>query len=334
VTAVLKSLVLQTASVLQVTPSVAATVLAAYAALSLGTVLRLSLLAYERPEQRAARLASLRTWWILALACTLVVAVGRSAVAVLFAVASGLGFREYLALTAERRRDRVADFIAQAAIPVQYVWIALGYERLAWLFLPLGVGLLLPVRLVLTGATTGFVNDVSSLYWGLMLTGYFLSHTVMLVQLPPEANAIGSWAGWWLYLLLLTESNDIAQALWGRTLGRHKITPTVSPHKTWEGLVGGALTTVALSAVLAPLLTPFARMPATVPFQWAIVAGLLVAIGGFLGDVTMSAVKRDLGVKDSSHLLPGQGGMLDRIDSLTFTAPLMYYYVVVLTSAR
>jgi phosphatidate cytidylyltransferase len=102
--------------------------------------------------------------------------------------------------------------------------------------------------------------------------------------------------------------------------GRHKIIPKVSPNKTWEGFLGGLATTVGLAALLAPHLTPLSGVE-------SILAGLLIGCGGFIGDVTISALKRDIGVKDSGSLLPGHGGILDRIDSLTYTAPLLFHFV-------
>ena len=142
----------------------------------------------------------------------------------------------------------------------------------------------------------------------------------MFLALPETSNPVAGNAGWIVYLVLLTECNDIAQALWGRQLGRHKVTPHVSPNKTWEGLLLGIFTTILLAIALAPLLT-------SLPFVWSALAGALIGVSGFFGDITMSAVKRDVGIKDSSTLLPGQGGMLDRIDSLMFTAPVMFYFV-------
>jgi phosphatidate cytidylyltransferase len=94
----------------------------------------------------------------------------------------------------------------------------------------------------------------------------------------------------------------------------------VSPGKTTEGLVGGVATTLALALALAPWLTPFTR-------PQAVAAGLIIGVGGFVGDVVVSALKRDLGIKDSGTLLPGHGGILDRIDSLTYTAPLFFHLV-------
>jgi phosphatidate cytidylyltransferase len=103
-------------------------------------------------------------------------------------------------------------------------------------------------------------------------------------------------------------------------LGHRKVVPRVSPGKTVEGLLGGIAVTTALATTLAPLLTPFS------PIE-SLGAGLLVALAGFLGDVVVSALKRDLGRKDSGTAIPGHGGVLDRVDSLTMTAPLFFHYL-------
>jgi phosphatidate cytidylyltransferase len=161
-----------------------------------------------------------------------------------------------------------------------------------------------------------------------------------MVADPDVLNPVGGAVGWFIFLVLLTETNDIAQALVGRRVGAHSITPKVSPHKTWEGLVGGIGVTMAAAMALAPLLTPLtsATAPAwttldwLAPLVWPLAAGLAIALAGFLGDLNISAVKRDAGVKDSSHALPGMGGVLDRIDSLTLTAPVFYWLIVVPTS--
>lgn len=106
----------------------------------------------------------------------------------------------------------------------------------------------------------------------------------------------------------------------GKSCGRRKVVPKVSPGKTLEGLVGGVITTMIASLIIGPLLTPLNTLQ-------ALLAGLLIGISGFCGDVVMSAIKRDVGVKDSGKLLPGHGGLLDRIDSLIFTAPVFFYFI-------
>ena len=202
----------------------------------------------------------------------------------------------------------------------------------------MGLLLLLAARLVVRGKTTDYLATAGSLYWGVMLTVVCLSFAPMLLLLREESNSVAGPAGWFLYLVLLTQINDIAQALWGRAIGRHKITPIVSPNKTWEGFLLGMLTTIVLAVLLAGLLTrlaaplPFriAGQAISIPYLPALGAGLVISIAGFVGDINMSAVKRDLGVKDSGNLLPGQGGVLDRVDSLTFAAPAFFFYVYVI----
>jgi phosphatidate cytidylyltransferase len=136
--------------------------------------------------------------------------------------------------------------------------------------------------------------------------------------LPDEAQPGPGGAGLVLTLLILTQGNDVAQYCWGRMLGRRRIAPSVSPNKTVEGFLGGLLTTIVVAALLAPLLTPM-------PWTMALWVGALLAVMGFLGDLSVSAVKRDIGLKDTGNLIPGHGGILDRIDSLMFTAPLMFH---------
>jgi phosphatidate cytidylyltransferase len=163
-----------------------------------------------------------------------------------------------------------------------------------------------------------------------MLIVFGLSHVVVLTRLPPaaEAPAIEPVA-WCVYVILLTEVNDIAQALIGRRLGKHQMAPTFSPGKTWEGLAGGFIVTAGLALLLAPWLTSLTlARPTWLGSCLAVTAGAIISLCGLLGDLNMSGLKRESGVKDSSQLLPGMGGMIDRIDSLTLTAPAFYYFAL------
>ncbi|HDV7602633.1 TPA: phosphatidate cytidylyltransferase, partial [Escherichia coli] len=171
---------------------------------------------------------------------------------------------------------------------------------------------------VFVGDPSGFLHTVSAIFCGWIMTVFTLSHAAWLLMLP-TINIQGG-ALLVLFLLALTESNDIAQYLWGKFCGRRKVVPKVSPGKTLEGLVGGVITTMIASLIIGPLLTPLNTLQ-------VLLAGLLIGISGFCGDVVMSATKRDVGVKDSGKLLPGHGGLLDRIDSLIFTAPVFFYFI-------
>jgi phosphatidate cytidylyltransferase len=121
-----------------------------------------------------------------------------------------------------------------------------------------------------------------------------------------------------LYLVFAVELNDVAAFTCGRLFGRHPLRRTISPKKTWEGSLGA----LAVSLVL-PWLLHFS-FPHFGPLQ-CILTGLIVGIGGQLGDLSISVIKRDLGVKDMGALIQGHGGILDRIDSLIFVAPLFLH---------
>lgn len=181
--------------------------------------------------------------------------------------------------------------------------------------------LLLPLQIVSLGQTAGFIRAVGTLHWGLMTTVFSVSHAafLLILRLKEKPEELPG-PGFVLMLVVLTALNDIAQFIWGKTLGRRKILPTVSPGKTWAGFLGGVSTTVLLAVLAGPLLTPLDG-------RQSALAGLILGLGGFVGDVCISAMKRDLRIKDSGGLLPGHGGVLDRVDSLTYTAPLFFHYV-------
>ncbi|MFO1423370.1 MAG: phosphatidate cytidylyltransferase [Candidatus Competibacteraceae bacterium] len=261
----------------------------------------------------------IRSWWLIVALCSLALMFSRAAALVFFGGVSFLALKEYLTLIPTRQTDRRVLFWAYLSIPVQYFWIGIEWYGMFIIFIPVYLFLLLPVAMVLNGETQGYLRAAGTLHWGLMSMVFSLSHLAYLLVLPEGEYSHVSGPGLVLFLLLLTELNDVAQYCWGKLLGRHKISPTVSPNKTVEGFVGGVLTTVPLAALLAPWLTPFSVLD-------AVLAGALIAVAGFFGDLSLSALKRDLGIKDSGNLLPGHGGILDRVDSLTYTAPLFFHF--------
>lgn len=267
----------------------------------------------------------IRSWWVMAAVFALAMVLSRAVSLVFFAFVSFLALKEYLSLIPTRRADRGVLFWAYLAIPLQYWWIADAWYGMFIIWIPVYVFLFLPLRMVLIGETPGFLRAVGTLHWGLMTTVFSISHVAYLLVLPvaarPSAAGLAvAGPSLVLFLVVLTQLNDVAQFLWGKALGRLKVVPTVSPGKTVEGFLGGVGTTLLLALLLAPWLTPLSRWQ-------AVAAGLIIGVAGFIGDVVISALKRDLGIKDSGTLLPGHGGILDRIDSLTYTAPLFFHLI-------
>jgi phosphatidate cytidylyltransferase len=147
---------------------------------------------------------------------------------------------------------------------------------------------------------------------------YCVSHAPAVLTLRIAGYEGQAWK-LLVFLVVVVQMSDVLQYVWGKLLGRRKIAPKLSPNKTVEGFVGGVLTATAIGAALTPI-TPF-RV-----WQAAAIA-LLVALLGFFAGLVMSAIKRDAGVKDYGHLIAGHGGMMDRVDSLTFAAPVFFHVV-------
>ena len=261
----------------------------------------------------------IKSWWWMIAIFFIAVAVNRHLTLIFFALLSFLALKEYLSLVPTRRADRRVLFWAYLTIPFQFIWISMNWYGMFIIFIPVYAFLLIPIRMLIIGETHDFLRAIGSLHWGLMTTVFSLSHIAYLFVLP-ESGGEQSGAALVLYLVLLTQLNDVGQYVWGKNFGRRKVIPKVSPNKTVEGLLGGVTTTTVISMLIAPFLTPL-------NFFEAIGAGLVIGLGGFIGDVTISALKRDLGVKDTGSLIPGHGGILDRLDSLTYTAPLFFHFI-------
>ena len=257
------------------------------------------------------------SWWFMITMFTIAIITSPVVSTVFLAFMTFLAFKEYLSLIPTRRVDRLILLFAYLAIPIQFYFAHENRYGLFLTFIPVWMFLFFPMAMTLAGKTEGFLRAVGTLSWGMMITVFALSHTAILLAAGDEAGAAGG-AGALLYLVALTQFNDVAQFTWGKLFGRHKITPKVSPKKTWEGFLGGLVTTSVAAAFAAPYLTPLTH-------EWGAAAGAMIAIAGFLGDITISAFKRDLGVKDSGGLIPGHGGILDRVDSLTYSAPVFYH---------
>ena len=259
-----------------------------------------------------------RSWWFIIVIFTVAMVIDRTISTIFLGLVSFMALKEYLSLIPTRRIDRGVLLVAYLSIPVQFYWAHIGWYEMFVVFIPVWMFLVFPMLMAILGQTEGFLRAVGTISWGTMMTVFTLSHTAMLLAEGDKANGSAGGAGLLLFVVFVTQFNDVAQFTWGKLTGRHAIVPSVSPKKTWEGFLGGLATSAVLAALVGPYLT--------VLDWWAAAAsGAMIAAAGFVGDITMSAVKRDLGVKDSGGLIPGHGGILDRVDSLMYSAPVFLH---------
>ena len=268
----------------------------------------------------------IRGWWIM---CTVLAAafwLGTTATVVLFGLVSFWALREFITLTPTRLGDHRALFwVFFAFTPAHYVLV--GYDRydIFSVFLPLYGTLFVLARVAIAGDSKRFLERTAKIQAGLMVCVYCLSYAAALLQLPvATANEGGTplaaTANFRLlfFLILLVQFADCMQYVWSRMLGRRLVAAAVSSNRTWEGLLGSAVSTSLLASALWWAAPPYQ------PWQAAL-AGFVIALMGFAGGMTMSAIKRDRGVTDYGTLVTGHGGVLDRIDSTCFAAPVFYH---------
>lgn len=260
----------------------------------------------------------IRSWWVMFIIFTFALLIHSTISLIFMALLCFLALKEYFSLIPFNRSHRLVLFWAYMTIPIQFLLIYLGWYGMFIVFIPVYMFLLIPIQAIIVGETKNFLRSIATVQWGVMLMVFGLSHLAFLLVLPGQEESIAG-AGLVLFLVVLTQANDVAQFLWGKMLGKKKIVPKVSPNKTWAGFIGGVLTTTVLAVILAPLITPFSLFS-------SIIAGLYIGLTGFIGDVNISALKRDLNIKDTSAIIPGHGGILDRVDSLTYTAPLFFHF--------
>jgi phosphatidate cytidylyltransferase len=261
-------------------------------------------------------------WWIMALLTVATLVWHPVAFLVLIAWTSFQALREFVTLSPTRRGDHHTLFWAFFVIlPLHYYLVAMPWYGLWSIFIPVWCFLFVAARSALAQDPTRFLERVAKIQWGLLACVYALGHLPALLWVTPGGRALGVGEGpaLVLWLLVVVQGGDVLQYCWGKALGRHRVVPRLSPNKTWEGLVLGLISAAGVGAALA-FLTPF-------PWWKAGLLALGLGLAGFLGGLVMSAIKRDAGVKDWSHLIPGHGGVLDRVDSLVFAAPAFFHLV-------
>ena len=261
--------------------------------------------------------ARIRSWWGIVFVFGAALLFGRIVTLVLFAILSFLALREFISLTPTRAGDHRSLFLSFfVVVPVQYWLIGIDWYGLFSIFIPVYVFLLLPALSAMAGDTRDFLARNAKLQWGLMLTVFAISHAPALLLLGFTGYGLPS-ALLLLYLMIVVQISDVFQYVFGKLFGRTRLSPAISPSKTVEGLVGGGLTAVLIGAALSGI-TPFSALQAAA-------MSAVIVIGGFFGGFVLSAIKRDLGVKDWGRMIEGHGGILDRMDSVSFASPLFFH---------
>jgi phosphatidate cytidylyltransferase len=263
--------------------------------------------------------ARVKAWWVMAALIGLALHAGKTAVIFLFAFVSLMALREYFTIAPTRRGDHWALVLSFfVVLPFQYWLIWIEWYGMFTIFIPVYAFLVLPIVAALPGDIRQFMQRTATIQWGLMITVFCISHVPALLTLYIPGYE-GRNAFLILYLILVVQLSDVLQYVWGKLLGRTKIAPELSPSKTVEGFIGGAASATAIGTALY-WMTPFSMGEAAL-------VSLTITLMGFLGGLVMSAVKRDRGVKDWGAMIEGHGGMLDRLDSVCFSAPVFFHVV-------
>jgi len=260
-----------------------------------------------------------RAWWTMVAIFVIAMLIGRSATLALFAITSFLALREFITLTPTRQGDYYALLLSfYIVVPLQYILIGVQWYALFAIFIPVYGFLILPAFSALGQDVENFLERVAKIQWGVMIAVYCISHAPALLILDiPGYSESGQNVLLLFYLLLIVQMSDVMQYVFGKLFGKTKIAPVVSPSKTVEGFIGGAVSATAIGAAMW-WITPFT------PLQSAGMAFVIVLMG-FFGGLALSAVKRSLGAKDWGTMIEGHGGVMDRMDSVSFAAPIFFH---------
>ncbi|WP_334324650.1 phosphatidate cytidylyltransferase [Gilliamella apicola] len=261
----------------------------------------------------------INAWWVMVAIFAIAIFLGKFAVIILFFIASGIALREFLTLTPITRYDYWPLLFAYfIVLPLQYILVAVSWYELFCIFIPIYGFLFLAILAATTGSAHNFLARIAEVQWGLMITVYSISFIPALIILPidhyQDRNLLLI-----AFLVFVVELSDVLQYVFGKLFGKHSISPNLSPSKTVEGFIGGIFSASLIGACLW-WVTPFS-------FIQAGLISLMITLLGFLGGLVMSAIKRDRGVKDWGKLISGHGGVLDRLDSICFAAPIFFHVV-------
>ncbi|ETD70584.1 phosphatidate cytidylyltransferase [Pelistega indica] len=287
--------------------------------LSIATLIGRRLLAKNNSEVIVNLNQRINAWWAMVVVLVACFIFGKTATLILYAVLSFLALREFMTLTPTDRSDYWALVLCfYLIIPLQYILISTDWYGMFVIGIPVYGFIIIPTILALSGNTEQFFERTAKIQWGMMLTIYCLSYAPALLLLT-NVEYEGQGLMLLLYLLVVVQLSDVFQYIVGKLVGKKKIAPNVSPNKTVEGFIGGSLMAIAVGTSLW-WITPFS-------VGYAALFSFIIVICGFFGGLSLSAVKRSLGAKDWGHMISGHGGVMDRIDSVLFAAPVFFHVV-------
>lgn len=264
--------------------------------------------------------ARIYAWWIMLFVLLFALAFGAKGTIVLYFLISFAALREFMTLVYQDRNDYYAlAFCFYILLPLQYYFIFTGWYGMFSIFIPIYGFLLLPIMASLRGKTEQFLGRSSKIQWAAMISIFCISHVPALLTLDVEGFEKSQNIQLLIFLIATVQLSDVLQYIWGKLIGKRKIMPSLSPSKTIAGTVGGIASATAIAMLLAPI-TPFSMWQAAG-------IGFIICLMGFFGGLVMSAIKRDYGVKDWGRMIKGHGGMLDRVDSICFSAPIFFHII-------
>lgn len=266
-----------------------------------------------------------KLWWGMALIFGLSFLVHPNVSLISLMVLCFLALREYFSMLETRKQDRRLFIWAYLAIPINFYWIYIGWYGMFIVFIPIYVFLFLPLARLFQKSSAGFLKSVSMTQWGLMLLVFGISHLALFAKMPEITRhdvgiATQYGALMVLYLVPLTQANDVIHFLVSKKWGKRKVLPVANPDLTWEGVVAGVIGTTILSVVIAPFITPMS-------VWFSIFAGFLIGVTGFFGTAVMSALKRNFFLRETVDGQPIESKTINKIDSLTYTAPIFFHLV-------
>lgn len=267
-------------------------------------------------ERFASRL---RGWWLLLSLVAAAMVLKTMVTVFIFGAMSFWAMREFITLTPTRPADhRTLFLIFFLVIPLQYLFVWFGTYEVYSIMIPVYVFLLLPVFTAVSGDTKRYLERIAKISFGVLICAYCLSYAPALMTLPMPSRVDATGAGLLCFLIFLTQLSEVFQSVLTQFWPiQHSIAPAINSSRTWEGLLVSVLGVTLVGALLT-WATPF-------PMWYACLMSLIIAVMSFGGTLALSATKRDRGVSDYGTLIEGHGGIMDRIDTICFSAPIFFH---------